>query len=65
MALTEDTPVYFWKPEVENGVFGQWYPSSFVWTQRNETFNYANAEQYASLSARSGLHLVSVTIIHY
>lgn len=45
MALTENTPVYFWKPDGENGVFGQWYPSSFVWTQGTETFNYANAEQ--------------------
>ncbi|KAJ5938027.1 DUF1768-domain-containing protein [Penicillium verhagenii] len=46
MALPDNTPVYFWKPEGENGVFGQWYPSSFIWTQGNETFNYANAEQY-------------------
>ncbi|KAJ5664258.1 N-glycosidase [Penicillium longicatenatum] len=51
MALADNTPVYFWKPEGENGVFGQWYPSSFVWTQGTETFNYANAEQYASLPA--------------
>lgn len=45
MALTENTPVYFWKPEGENGVFGQWCPSPFVWTQGTETLNYANAEQ--------------------
>ncbi|KAJ5628042.1 DUF1768-domain-containing protein [Penicillium lividum] len=45
MALS-DTPVYFWKPNQENGAFGQWYPSSFNWPQGTETFNYANAEQY-------------------
>jgi hypothetical protein len=51
MALAGNTPVYFWKPDGQNGAFGQWYPSSFIWTQGNETFNYANAEQYASSPA--------------
>ncbi|KAJ6109304.1 DUF1768-domain-containing protein [Penicillium sp. IBT 16267x] len=30
MALTEHRPIYFWKPEGENGELGQWYPSSFI-----------------------------------
>ncbi|EEQ87930.1 uncharacterized protein BDCG_03050 [Blastomyces dermatitidis ER-3] len=53
MAPTNSEPVYFWKPESENGYLGQWYPSEFTW-DRNlddeddgvETLKYDNAEQY-------------------
>ncbi|PGG97684.1 hypothetical protein GX51_07194 [Blastomyces parvus] len=60
MASTNSEPVYFWKPEQENGYLGQWYPSEFTW-DRNlddedggvETLKYANAEQY--MMHRKGL----------
>lgn len=38
-------PVYFWKPEAENGFLGQWWPSSFKWEDGEKTYTYANAEQ--------------------
>ncbi|CAI7592786.1 unnamed protein product [Penicillium manginii] len=47
-ATSPDTsnPVYFWKPEGETGFLGQWWPSSFKWENGEETYTYANAEQY-------------------
>lgn len=39
-------PVYFWRPEGETGFLGQWWPSSFKWNGGDETYDYANAEQY-------------------
>ena len=55
MATENTQPVYFWKPEEENGFLGQWYPSKFTWhvpTDRADgegsadvTYKYENAEQ--------------------
>jgi len=49
-------PVYFWKPEAENGFLGQWYPSQFTWDvpagfaedegSAGVTYKYENAEQF-------------------
>jgi hypothetical protein len=39
-------PVYFWKPEEQNGYLGQWYPSKFTVTEDSgETLVYQNCEQ--------------------
>jgi hypothetical protein len=55
MATENMGPVYFWKPEGENGFLGQWYPSRFSWHipadfaedggSAGVTYDYENAEQ--------------------
>ncbi|EER25411.1 uncharacterized protein CIMG_11500 [Coccidioides immitis RS] len=49
----DDGPVYFWKPEQENGFLGQWYESKFTVTQpgdeddaKNVEITYMNCEHY-------------------
>lgn len=46
-STTTTGPIYFWKPEQENGYLGQWYPSPFTATLPDGTRqSYENAEQY-------------------
>lgn len=55
--ISDNDPIYFWKPEQEHGYLGQWYPSRFVSTAEIEgerkEFVYQNAEQY--MMHRKGL----------
>ncbi|PGH28478.1 hypothetical protein GX50_08779 [[Emmonsia] crescens] len=60
MAPKDSEPVYFWKPESENGYLGQWYPSEFTWERHLENqideveiLKYDNAEQF--MMHRKGL----------
>ncbi|KAH8696317.1 hypothetical protein BGW36DRAFT_298041 [Talaromyces proteolyticus] len=46
-------PVFFWRPEAEDGFLGQWYPAPFTWRKpvdgnegEFEELHYQNAEQY-------------------
>ncbi|RPA86870.1 DUF1768-domain-containing protein [Ascobolus immersus RN42] len=45
-----DVPIYFYKPDSPNGVFSQWYPSTFTDTfttnSGTSTVTFANCEQY-------------------
>ncbi|KAK2773860.1 hypothetical protein FQN52_004460 [Onygenales sp. PD_12] len=60
MSPQSSEPIYFWKPESENGYLGQWYHSEFTWeriledkSDDVELLKYDNAEQY--MMHRKGL----------
>ncbi|QSS51338.1 hypothetical protein I7I53_06636 [Histoplasma capsulatum var. duboisii H88] len=60
MGPKDSKPVYFWKPESDNGYLGQWYPSDFTWARNPadahgdvEILKYDNAEQF--MMHRKGL----------
>lgn len=50
VSLTPE-PIFFWKPDEENGWLGQWYPSPFTvkapdGTENGPETGYVNCEQY-------------------